>query len=269
MNLKTTIKRINLFSQGQRLIVIASVLISLFSAGILYYTPNYWLILPIILIINYFTFRRLLVTKKIKVIATRSLRPLLWLVVSLYYFYSVYVISLVPPFVFMICMVVSAIVYGLLCQLEIQNEPNIVLDNFITLVIILFTTSLASLLTTFWKWPEPLVMVILWLSAFLIALWWLLDFTNKPQILAALWGLVVVEFAWLSSRWVVLYQIPSVPLILSQFSIMVTAIAYGWGGIYYHYKQRNLKKSIVFEYLFVTIAVFAALIIINTWTIPA
>lgn len=268
MNLKTAIKRINLFSQGQRLIVISSVLISLFSAGILYYTSANLLVVPIVLVINYVTFRRLLVTNKFKVIFTRSLRPLLWLLVSLYYFYSVYVISSIPSFIFMLCMIIACVVYGLLCQIEIQNEPNIVLDNALTLLIILIITSLASILTTFWKWPEPLVMALLWLTTFLISLWWLLDFTNKPQILAAIWGFVVVEFSWLSSRWVVLYQIPSVPFILSQFSIMVTAIGYGWGGIYYHFKQRNLKKSIVFEYLAVTITVFIALILINRWTIP-
>jgi hypothetical protein len=63
-----------------------------------------------------------------------------------------------------------------------------------------------------------------------------------------------------------LYQIPSVPFIISQYSAIVTALAYGWGGIYYHYKHKNLKKTIVFEYLAVTVVVFVALILLNRWT---
>lgn len=266
MNLKTAIKRINLFSQGQRLIVMVSVILSFMAMAILYYTPAPLLLLPAVFVVNYLLFRRILVTKKIKTILTKSLRPFIWLVFSLYYFYGVYVISQTGAVLFMGCMVLSALVYGLLCFLETQPEPNLVLDNFIALVFILIVTSFASLLIAYWHWPIALVMVVLWLVSFLIALWWLLDFTNNPQVLAALWGFIVLEIAWLSSRWIVLYQIPKVPLIISQLAVIVTALAYGWGGIYYHHKHRNLKRSIVFEYLAVTVLVFLALIVLNRWT---
>lgn len=266
MNLKTAIKRINLFSQGQRLIVMVSVILSFIAMAILYYTPAPLLLLPVVFVVNYLLFRRILVTKKIKTILTKSLRPFIWLVFSLYYFYSVYVISQTGAVLFMACMVLSALVYGLLCFLETQPEPNLVLDNFIALVFILIVTSFASLLIAYWHWPIALVMVLLWLVSFLIALWWLLDFTNNPQVLAALWGFIVLEITWLSSRWIVLYQIPKVPLIISQLAVIVTALAYGWGGIYYHHKHRNLKRSIVFEYLAVTVLVFLALIVLNRWT---
>lgn len=266
MNLKTTIKRINLFSQGQRLIVIVSIIIALFSIGVLYYTPLPILILPILLIINYLLFRRLLVTNKIKTIFTKSLRPLIWISISLFYFYSVYVISQTPVVIFSACIAFSAAIFGVLCYLETQPEPKLVLDNILTILFILILTSLSSLAVAYWKWPIALVMLLLWLLNFLIALWWLLDFTNNPQILAALWGFVTLEIFWLASRWAVLYQIPAVPLVISQYSAIVTALAYGWGGIYYHYKHKNLKKSIVLEYLAVTVVVFFALIILNRWT---
>ncbi len=215
---------------------------------------------------NYILFRRLLVTKKTKTIITKSLRPILWLMVSLFYFYTVYVISLTSVPIFTICMIFSAVVYGVLCYVETQPEPNFIVDNILTVLFILVVTSLSSLMLAYWHWPLPVVMLMLWFISFLVALWWLLDFTNNPQILAALWGFVVVEISWLTSRWIVLYQIPHVPIVISQFSAIVTALAYGWGGIYYHYKQRNLKKGIVFEYLAVTVVVFAALILLNRWT---
>ena len=266
MNLKTAIKRINLFSQGQRLIVMVSVIISLFAMAILYYTPVYILLLPVVFVINYLLFRRILVTKKIRMITVKSLRPFLWLVFSMYYFYTVYLVSQTPAFVFLICMAFSSLIYGLLCFMETQPEPKLILDNLLTLLFTLVVCSFASLLTAFWHWPIVLVMLLLWLVSFLVALWWLLDFTNNPQILAALWGFVVVEITWLSSRWTVLYQIPKIPLIISQLAVIVTALAYGWGGIYYHHKHHNLKRSIVFEYLIVTVLVFAALILLNRWT---
>jgi len=266
MNLKATFKRFNLFTQGQRLIVIISVCVALVSMMILYYTPSPLLLAPIIIVLNYGLFRRLLVTKKIRMIIAKSLRPFIWLSVSLFYFYSIYSINSTPAYIFIICLSGCSAVYGLLSYIEIQQETNLMLNNSLTLVFILITTSLSSLLVSYWNWPVPLVMVGLWLVNFLIGLWWLLDFTNKPQLLAALWGFVVVELAWLASRWTVLYQIPNLPLIVSQFSAIVTSLAYGWGGIYFHYKHRSLKKAIVFEYLGVTIVVFAALILLNRWT---
>lgn len=266
MNLKTAIKRINLFSQGQRLIVMVSVILAFIAMAVLYYTPAPLLLLPVIFVVNYLLFRRILVTKKIKTILTKSLRPFLWLLVSLFYFYSVYVITQTGAALFMLCMILASLVYGVLCFLETQPEPKLVLDNFISLLFILVITSFASLLIAYWHWPIALVMIVLWLISFLIALWWLLDFTNNPQVLAALWGFVVLEITWLSSRWIVLYQIPKVPFIISQLGVIVTALAYGWGGIYYHHKHRNLKRSIVFEYLAVTILVFLALIVLNRWT---
>lgn len=266
MSLKTTIKRINLFSQGQRLIVIISILMALFSIGILYYTPFPILVLPLVLVLNYFLFRRLLVTKKFKQIFVKSLRPTLWLITSLYYFYTVYVITRTPIIVFVVCMVFSALAYGVIAYLETQPEPNLMLDNILTLVFILISTSLASLLVAFWHWPTALVLLILWLLNFLIALWWLLDFTGNPQILAGLWGFIALEFFWLASRWTVLYQIPNVPFIISQYSAIIATLAYGWGGIYYHHKHKNLKKSIILEYLAVTVVVFVALIVLNRWT---
>ena len=266
MNLKTAIKRINLFSQGQRLIVMVSILVSLVSLAILYYTPYPLLLLPSVFVINYLLFRRVLVTRKIRNIITKSLRPFLWLIINLYFFYTVYVISQTPPIVFMVCMIFTSLVYGLLCFIEIQPEPNLILDNILALLFILISSSFSSLLIAYWHWPVALVMGLLWILNFLIALWWLLDFTNNPQILAALWGFVVLEMSWLSSRWLVLYQIPNIPLIISQLAVIITALAYGWGGIYYHFKHRNLKRSIVFEYLAVTVLVFVALIILNRWT---
>ena len=266
MNIKTAIKRINLFSQGQRLIVMVSVLVSFVMMAILYYTPLPLLLIPSIFIVNYLLFRRILVTKKIRTIVTKSLKPFLWLLISSWYFYTVYLISQTPAVVFMACMIFSALIYGLFCYLETQPEPKLLINNLLVLLFILVLCSMASLMIAFWHWPIALVMIILWLVSFFVALWWLLDFTNNPQILAALWGFVVLEISWLSSRWIVLYQIPNVPLIISQLAVIITALAYGWGGIYYHHKHHNLKRSIVVEYLAVTILVFAALIILNRWT---
>ena len=266
MSLKTTIKRIKVFSQGQRLIIIISAITAVLAVGVLYYTPMPVLIFPIIVVLNYILFRRLLVTNKIKTILTKSLRPTLWISVSLFYFYTVYLIAQTPALVFLICVALSSLVYGVLCYLEIQPEPKLLLDNILTILFVLVTSSLASLSVAYWKWPIALVLLILWLLNFLIALWWLLDFTNSPQILSALWGFVALEFFWLASRWAVLYQVPGIPLIISQYSAIITALAYGWGGIYFHYKHKNLKKSIILEYLSVTVVVFVALIILNRWT---
>lgn len=247
------------------MIVIISVLLSLLGMGLLYYTPFPWLLIPVALVPNYILFRRLLVTRKIKTIAAKSFRPLLWYFVASFFFYSVHVINLIQPVVFLLCMIALSVVYGLFCYVETQAERNFILDNVLTVGLVLMSMSLGSLLMAFWHWPIVLVLAYVWAVQFLIALWWLLDFTNNPQILAALWAFVAIEFSWLSSRWVVLYQIPHIPFIISLLACVVTALAYGWGGIYYHYKKQNLKPAIVFEYLAVTTIVFVALLVLNRW----
>lgn len=235
------------------------------AVGILYYTPVPILLIPVALILNYILFRRLLVTKKFKPIFAKSLRPLLWYFIATFFFYSVHAINLISPFVFLLCMIGLSVIYGVLCYLETQQERNFVLDNILTIVFVLLSMSLSSLLVAFWHWPVVLVLLLVWAVQFLIALWWLLDFTNRPQVLAVLWAFVAVEFSWLTFRWIVLYQIPHVPLVISQLACIVTALAYGWGGIYYHYKRQSLKLPIVFEYLAVTTLVFVALLVLNRW----
>ena len=158
MSLKTTIKRINLFSQGQRLIVIVSSVLAILAMAILYYTPFPILILPVAIILNYFLFRRILVTKKMKTIFTKSLKPMIWVLTGFFYFYSVYVITQTPIIIFALCVALTALIYGLLCYLELQPEPNIIMDNIITIFFILIVTSLASLSVAYWKWPIALVM---------------------------------------------------------------------------------------------------------------
>ena len=131
MSLKTTIKRVNLFSQGQRLIVIISSAIAILAMAILYYTPFPIVIFPVVILLNYLLFRRILVTKKMKTIFTKSLKPMIWVLTGFFYFYSVYVISQTPIVIFALCIALTSLIYGLLCYLEIQPEPNIILDNVI------------------------------------------------------------------------------------------------------------------------------------------
>jgi hypothetical protein len=220
-----------------------------------------------VLVANYFLLRSLLVSKKQTFILAKLVRPSLWLLVIFGYIYTIHLLFLIPIAWFIVLSIGIIAGYALVIWQDILPEPNVLVDNILSLILLFFGLSFASLLIAFWHWPVAIVMALVWLFAFFVAIVWLLDFSQTPQLLASVWALMCVELFWIMSRWINLYHIPKTNLLISQAALTIVALGYGFGGIYYHYKNHSLRRGLIFEYISVTTVIFVALILLSKWAI--
>ncbi len=225
------------------------------------------MLLPIVLLANYVLLRNLLISKKQTYVLAKTIRPSLWLLVSFGYIYTVHLLFLIPILWFVILGVLIMAGYCVVIWQDIAPEPNVVIENSLALILVFLGLSFASLLIAFWHWPVAVVLFLVWLFTFFVAITWLLDFSNTPQLLASLWALMCVELFWIMSRWINLYHVPKTNLLISQAALTIAALAYGFGGIYYHYKKHSLRNALIIEYISVTAVIFIALILLSKWAI--
>ncbi|MEI6716465.1 MAG: hypothetical protein WCK87_01920 [Candidatus Saccharibacteria bacterium] len=267
IKLSDQIKRIDFLSRDQRYILSACFIITISSIAVIYYSSMQIILLPIVLVLNYFLLSKLLVSRSLTQILAKMIRPSLWLIIMYAYIYTI--LSLFPLAItwFVLINILITIGYGAMLYQDIRVEPRVNVDNVLSVLIIIFGISLASLLLAFWQWPTALVMVLVWLVMFFTALSWLLDFTDRPYLISSVWSLIAVEIFWICSRWINLYHIPQTSLLLSQSALILSALAYGFGGLYYHFKNKTLKRSLLFEYIGVTTAVFIALMLLSKWAV--
>jgi len=241
--------------------------ITLLAIALIYYSPYQVLIVPAVLVLNYMVLKSILISRKRKHIFTRLLRPSLWLLVLYGYIFTIHAIFLLPIVWFVLACILIGLGYSALLLQELRTTPKIIVDNVLHVILLIFGVSLAGLMLAYWHVPTVVVMVGLWLAVFYLSITWLLDFTNRPYVIASIWSLIVVELFWITSRWINLYHIPKTSLLVSQTALIVAALAYGFGGLYFHYKNKTLRKSLLFEYISVTAVVFVALMLLSKWAV--
>lgn len=247
--------------------MLASVGTTLAAVALMYYSTYQLLIVPLVVVLNYFVLANILVSRKRAHIFAKLIRPSLWLLILYGYIFTIHAIFLIPITWFVVVCIFVALGYAALLMQEVRAEPRVMVDNILSVILLVIGMSLASLLLAYWHWPTVLVMLGVWLVMFFVALSWLLDFTEKPYLIASIWGLISVEIFWITSRWINLYHVPQTSLLLSQSALILAALAYGFGGLYYHYKNKTLKRSLLFEYISVTAVVFIALMLLSKWAV--
>lgn len=241
--------------------------ITILAIALIYYTPYWLLLIPAIIVVNYLVLSKILLSRKRKHILTQLIRPSLWLLILYSYLYTIHAIFLMPIVWFALVAIAIGVGYAVLLMQELRSEPKILIDNILQIILIVLWLSLASLMLAYWHVSTVLTMVAVWLVVFYLSLTWLLDFTNQPYVIASVWSLIVLELFWITSRWINLYHIPQTALLVSQSALIVGALAYGFGGLYYHYKNKTLRKSLLFEYIGVTTVVFVALMLLSKWAV--
>ena len=161
---------------------------------------------------------------------------------------------------------VATMSYCFVMAEELRSDKRHRIDSILSLLLIVLAITSSSLMQVLWHWPAVLIMAFVWLATFVIALWWLLPFMGRQEGLAAIWALVCVELVWITSRWIVLYQLPRLKFIISQPALIIGSLAYSWGGMYYHHKKGTLTRPLLFEYLAVSAIVFILVVVLTKWT---
>jgi hypothetical protein len=117
-----------------------------------------------------------------------------------------------------------------------------------------------------WRLPEWLVMVLVWLAAYLSVYSVLARRGERAAgVMAATWALIAVEVSWVLLRWLFVYTVTGGYLLVPQPALILTALAYCFGSIYVSQRQGNLSRGRLTEYLLIGLILIAIVITGTPW----
>ncbi len=214
--------------------------------------------LALSVVITLTTVARLVKHRTFGVVLTRSIEPLLIVVVTAGWLSFIQLTVDVSP------MARSLILIGalfwqarfLLLQFDPDYTPQ---QSGHSLLLVVLMQSLTSLWLITSPSSLPWILVLTWLAQYCTAHFWLERIGFHNSFVAAAWALVASELVLLSSFTIIIYKIPLTPLFISRTSLVTAGLAYSWGSLLKLHSQRRLTKELVLEYGFVCVLSFGLL----------
>lgn len=118
-----------------------------------------------------------------------------------------------------------------------------------------------------WSWHPLAVIGLSWLASFGSTYSLLSEIGERAaKALAAAWALVVAQLAWVFSLWLVNYVYAGGRLIVPQAAIVMTALGYCFGGIYFAHRQNSLSWGRLMEYLLIGLSLMVIVIAGTKWS---
>lgn len=214
----------------------------------------------------WFALSRLIVTRKRSVWVLKTARPLIVTVgLSLFLTNGASSAAYDWPVILLLSVGLAGLTAALM-RYECQAEPWTKLEAGINLGAIFLITNAATQAMALWSTPAWLVLALSWLGFYVIANFWLTGVSDKPETIALIWALLGTELLAISSSWLVFYSLPKLMLVISQPALIIVVLAYSLGGIYYHFRAHKLSRSLIFEYIAVTVLVFGLLLLFTKWS---
>jgi hypothetical protein len=127
-------------------------------------------------------------------------------------------------------------------------------------------TGAVFLAAAFWRWPDIVVLTLVWAGSFINALWFLTAHQERAaQVLAATWALIVTEVCWVLLTWQVNYIIPPEKgyIIVPQAAIISSGLGYCLASVYSAHAGRRLSRRRLIEYVAIA-GVLLAIVIAGT-----
>lgn len=117
-----------------------------------------------------------------------------------------------------------------------------------------------------WSPPRVILLVILWVSSFIL-IYQLLDSRGdrSAALLAAAWALVASEAAWIFLAWLVSYVIAGGYLIVPQATIILGGLTYCSGSIYLAQREGKLSRARLSEYLVIALILVVIVVTGTAW----
>lgn len=110
------------------------------------------------------------------------------------------------------------------------------------------------------------VLVAVWLGCFGLLYETLKIRGERNAILmASVWALVAAECSWVFTTWLVSYVTVGSYIIIPQPTLVLSAIAYCFGGIYMAQRQKKLSRARLSEYMFIVLIILAIVIAGTKW----
>jgi hypothetical protein len=117
-----------------------------------------------------------------------------------------------------------------------------------------------------WRVSEWLILGLLWLAAYTTVYSSLLAKGERAAgVIAAAWGLIVVQVSWVLLMWLFTYATTGGYLLVPQPALVLAAMAYCFGSIYASARRGNLSRGRLAEYLFIGLIVMVMVITGTSW----
>ncbi|MEX0934584.1 MAG: hypothetical protein WDZ42_02165 [Candidatus Saccharimonadales bacterium] len=112
------------------------------------------------------------------------------------------------------------------------------------------------------------VMILSWVIGYISASHFLSGSDdNVRRLLPLIWALIVSQFAWIMSHWLIFYPLFNGRLLIPQAVVILVPLAYIFGNIYYDHLNRRLKKKRLFGYLGIMAFILLVVISGSEWAI--
>ena len=85
------------------------------------------------------------------------------------------------------------------------------------------------------------------------------------RIMAATWSLIVVEVSWVLLSWAVTYVLVGSYILIPQATLILTGLAYCFGGIYVSQRQQALTRARLTEYLLIALLLVVIVVSSTPW----
>jgi hypothetical protein len=150
------------------------------------------------------------------------------------------------------------------CWYEQARISRWALSNLLIQQIVIFEA--LFLAAAVWRIPEWLVLALLWAAAYLTVYSNLVAKGERAAgIMAAAWGLIVVQISWVLLMWLFTYATGGGYLLVPQPALVLVALAYCFGSIYASARRGNLSRGRLAEYLFIGLIVIVMVITGTSW----
>jgi len=114
--------------------------------------------------------------------------------------------------------------------------------------------------------PPALTLAAVWLGCFGLAHALLRGRGERNAVLmSSVWALVAAECSWVFTTWLVSYVTVGGYVIIPQPTLVLSALAYCFGGIYMAQRQNKLSRTRLSEYMFIVLIILAIVIAGTKW----
>lgn len=115
-----------------------------------------------------------------------------------------------------------------------------------------------------WRVPALVTLILVWVGAYLTVYGALtLRKDRSAGVMAASWGVIATEVAWILSQWLITYTMNGGYILVPQPALILTALAYVYGSILASSRQGNLSRGRLGEYLLIG-AVLVLIVVVGT-----
>jgi hypothetical protein len=114
--------------------------------------------------------------------------------------------------------------------------------------------------------PVWLILILVWLGAYLSVYAALARRGDRSAgVMAATWGVVAVEVAWVLLLWLFVYTIGAGYILVPQPALILSAMAYCFGSIYIAQREGTLSRARLAEYLVIGLILIGIVVVGTSW----